>query len=124
MQALQSQINIFSQFINPLPHTSLNIFRAHIFLVCQCGCGFLFNVGFWDTGTWVCVHIFVLEDVGLSLQLCYLGVVGLTLQFLGGCGFESFLGGGSFFNFVWFGWWCFYFDFLGVFLIFLFLFWV
>ena len=73
------------------------------------------QLGFWGYGfestTWF------LDDVGLSLQLC----------FLGGCGFEStsfFLGGGDFFlNFAWFGWWWFYFDFLGFFFFGFFLWW-
>ena len=98
MQALQSQINIFSQFINPLPHTSLNIFRAHIFWSVSVDVAFYLMLGFGTQG-----HGFVSTSLFwrvwvLSLQLCYLGVVGLTPLFWGGCGFESFLGGGSFFN--------------------------
>ena len=83
--------------------------------MCQYGCGFLFKVGFgrqgrgFESGPWF------LKDVGLILQLCFLGVVGFSPHLFlfggvgrgGGCGFEStslFLGmGGVFFKFcfVW-----------------------
>ena len=52
--------------------------------------------GFGST-TWL------LGDVGLSLQLCFLGVESLSPHFMGGgCGFESTFcfGGRFFFNFV------------------------
>ena len=68
----------------------------------------------FGSGSWF------LGDVGLTLQLFVFfgGVVGLSPYLSGGVVGLSphlcFLGvGGFFFNFVLFGWWWFYFDFLG-----------
>ena len=49
---LQSQLNIsFIQFVSPLPLICLYILLGLMF-VCGCGCGILFQVGFWG-GTWI-----------------------------------------------------------------------
>ena len=59
--------------------------------MCQCGCGILFKVGFWETGTWVCVWILVFEGRRFESTTFFLGgggVVGLSpyLFFFGGGG--------------------------------------
>ena len=61
----------------------------------QCGCGFLFKVGFWETGTWVRVLILVLGGRGFESTTLFLGVVGFSPHFFWGWGGGGGGGGGG-----------------------------
>ena len=70
IQAVQSQLNnFFSVYQSIDNHIFCKFCYASCLLVCQCGCGFLFKVGFvrqgrgFETGSWF------LRDVGLSPHL-------------------------------------------------------
>ena len=95
MQALQSQINnFFSQFINPLPHTSIYEYfvMAHIFESVSVDVAFYLMLGFETQGHGFESTSLFWGDMGLSLQLCFWGVVGLS-PFLWGVGFFLILFG-------------------------------
>ena len=104
MQALQSQINnffsvyqslgknIFEYFIGDRVSWSVSVDVAFYLML---GCFGRQAHGFDSTSLFS-------GDVGLSLQLCFGGIVGLNPHF---CGVGIFY-------FIWFWWWCFYFDFL------------
>ena len=45
-------------------------------LVCQCRCGFLFKVGFWETGTWVSDCFLAFEGRGFESTTWFIRDVG------------------------------------------------